>query len=449
MKANPRQLAILILCRQQETTAPLDQVRDTLIKETTLESPQDYQLAAALVYGVLRWQRFLDGILADFSRHPLAKMKQITLQSLRVGLYQLVFMDRVPPSAAVNETVKALRSLRQPKWLTGFVNGVLRTISREIDRLPDPWQEGRFPAAVRLSHPDWLFSRWEERYGHEEAVRICSENNRQAPLTLRVNTRRLSRQMLLERLADNRIQAQAAPHAPEAILLTEYKHSITGLPGYHAGHFMVQDEGAQLITHMLAPFPAGRYLDACAGLGGKTVQLAQLIPAESELIAVEPHAGRSLLLKENLERNGLDRNVTVIHTDLENFAREKPLPFHAVLIDAPCSGLGVVRRNPDIRWNRSLRDIKRYCRKQLDLLCAAAPLLAGGGVLVYATCSMEPEENEEVVAAFLRKFPGFSPAYPDDFPETARPLLDEQGCLHTRPQSCHDGFFAARLEKRR
>ncbi len=170
MQTNPRHLAITILCQRQETGQPVDLIRDNILNKAMPANAKDSQLVTALVYGVLRWQRFLDAILQDFSSHPLAKMKNLTLQALRVGLFQLCFMDRIPPSAAVNETVKALKESRQPKWLTGFVNGLLRNIARQTETLPGPWDNNLMPPAVRLSHPDWLYQRWLARYGENVAI---------------------------------------------------------------------------------------------------------------------------------------------------------------------------------------------------------------------------------------------------------------------------------------
>jgi 16S rRNA (cytosine967-C5)-methyltransferase len=447
-KANARLLAIDILCQRQETGQPVDQIRDRVLQHALPRERKDAQLVMALVYGVLRRQRFLDAILQDFSSHPLPKMKNLTLQALRVGLLQLCCMDRIPPSAAINETVNALKESRQPRWLTGFVNGLLRTIARQADTLPDPGDEkNMLPAAVRLSHPDWLYERWRGRYGDEEATRICLVNNRQPLLVLRVNTSRTSREEFINRLAAAGISAQAGRFCPESVVLPEHRGEIAGIPGYIEGHFMVQDEGAQLISLLLAPLPAGPCLDACAGLGGKTVHLAGLAPAGCRIIAVEPNGPRCKLLAENVQRLGLASLVTIRQTTLADLPEKNDTLFQAILVDAPCSGLGVIRRHPDIRWNRSSDDLARYPRQQLELLVQAAAMLAPGGVLVYATCSIEPEENEQVVAQFLAAQPGFTLSTPPLFPPEAGPLINEKGFFQTLPDETLDGFFAARLVK--
>lgn len=446
MKTNPRQLAITILCQRQETGQPVDLLRDNLLQKVLPANPKDTQLVTALVFGVLRWQRYLDAILQRFSSHPLAKMKNLTLQALRVGLFQLCFMDRIPASAAVNETVKALKESRQPRWLTGFVNGLLRNIARQQDTLPSPW-DNDLPPAVRLSHPDWLYQRWLARYGENGATSICLANNQRAPLVLRVNTKRLEREDFLRELGKNGIAARPGLYCPEAVVLQDYRGDIAALPGYGNGAFMVQDEGAQLISLLLGPFGPGKYLDACAGLGGKTMHLAQLIPDGSQVVASEPHPLRCKLLRENSTRMGLADRISCRQTELADLRDNADDLFAAILVDAPCSGLGVIRRQPDIRWNRSEDDLPRYQAVQLKLLSQAAALLAPGGTLVYATCSSEPEENEEVVGQFLAARPRFALSSPPFFPEAARHLINSSGFFQTRPDATLDGFFAARLVK--
>ncbi len=428
----PRHLAITILSKRQETGLPVDQIRDQLVDQAEETNRKDIQLVTAIVYGVLRQQRLLDSIIADFSKHPLKKMKNLTLQALRVGLFQLCFMDRIPASAAVNETVKALRTARQPKWLTGFVNGLLRSIARKVESGADLVGAKKLPAAVRYSHPDWLYKRWLSRYGEDEATRICQTNNSQPPLCLRVNTRVTSREEFVALLKEAGIQATVSKLAPEAVLLPGFKGNISMLPGYTNGSFMVQDEGAQLISLMLAPLSPGKCLDACAGLGGKTIHLAHMLPQESKLIAIEPAAARFNLLHENISRMELSGLIDAHQTTLAAYRKKADTLFQSILVDAPCSGLGVIRRQPDIRWNRQSADLKRYQATQLELLRDAAALLAPGGAMVYATCSTEPEENDDVVRLFLQAHADFS--LTKDF-------------LRLLPDQSHDGFFAARLEK--
>jgi 16S rRNA (cytosine967-C5)-methyltransferase len=377
-------------------------------------------------------------------------MQNRTLQALRVGLYQLFFMDRIPASAAINETVDALKKARQPKWLTGFVNGLLRTVARRQQNIPLPWQdESLVPAVVRLSHPDWLLERWVTRYGEKQTARICRANNTEPPLVLRLNKKMTDRERLLARLHEGKINASPGRYMETAVYIRDYRGSIADLPGFNEGLFQVQDEAAQLISLLLGPLrPAHRYLDGCAGLGGKTSHLAEMLPLITDpptLTAVEPNEQRRQLLKDNLARLRLTPLVEIIAAPLENIP---PMDlFAGILIDAPCSGLGVIRRHPDIRWNRSPKDLLRYQDNQLALLNNAVAFLDTSGVLVYATCSMEPEENEEVIQIFLANHADFTLASSKPYlPPAAENLVTATGFFSTVPEEEGlGGFFAARL----
>jgi len=371
LSKSARYIAIEILCKWEETGLPIDQVMEQFCTPEDLNDPRDRQLVMALVYGVIRWRGYLDWVVEEYSKHPLAKMKSRTLQALRAGIFQLLFLDRIPASAAINETVQTLKDMKQPKWLTGFVNGVLRAVSRRKEPIPHPGREAgtSLPDAARLSHPDWLIKRWRNRYGKATAEAICQQNNRQAPVCLRTNTSLISRQALLEKLSLANIHAEKGTFGPDALYLAGYHGPITNIPGYTKGFFQVQDEAAQLVSMLLSPLQPGKsYLDGCAGLGGKTSHLAQVLPADSRLFAVEPHIGRINKLKENLARLQLDRSVTIVEDEIDSMHPEMEQRFAGVLIDAPCSGLGVIRRHPDIRWNRQPEDLLHYQDTQFSLL---------------------------------------------------------------------------------
>jgi len=440
---NSRATAMNILLAWQRSREPLDLVLERHLGGQTPGEPRDAALVMAMVYGVLRWQGYLDGIIAALASHPLARMKPLTLAALRVGLYQLLFLDRVPASAAINETVQALSLARQPKWLTGFVNGLLRNAARRRDTLPAP--DG---AAAMASHPAWLVARWQQLFGRARTELLCSANNALPSLVLRVNSGRVAMADFLALLGERGIAALPGLFAPEAVRLPDFRGSVAELPGYGEGLFQVQDEAAQLVPLLLAPFRAGRYLDGCAGLGGKALHLAQLLPSGAELTAVEPSARRGGLLGENLQRQGMS-GVIFFASTLEEFAAQGPGRFRGILLDAPCSGLGVIRRQPDIRWSRSMEELRRQQFRQSVLLAVAADLLEEGGILLYATCSLDPMENDEVVAAFLQGRPDFALTSAREYlPESARVLCDAEGFFRTSPEQGVDGFFAARMRKK-
>ncbi|MCG2823173.1 MAG: 16S rRNA (cytosine(967)-C(5))-methyltransferase RsmB [Desulfurivibrionaceae bacterium] len=439
---NSRAIAMDTLLAWEKAQEPLDQVLESMVSLAAMDDPRDRQLVMALVYGVVRWQGYLDASIQKFSSHPLRQMKPLTLAALRVGLYQLIFLDRIPESAAINETVQALKSARQPKWLSGFVNGVLRAMARQRASLPAPDE-----AAAVLSHPAWLVARWEALFGRERARRICWTNTTLPPLVVRVNTLRISTDDWLSLLRENGIACERGLFAQDGVRIDNFQGSVTALPGYVEGFFVVQDEAAQLVTQLLGPFVSGRYLDGCAGLGGKALHLAQMLPDGGRVVAVEPSRKRQALLKENVERLG-GPEVAIHGVTLQEFAGQPQGGFAGVLVDAPCSGLGVIRRQPDIRWQRSLAALQGYQNRQRELLSAAAGLVAKGGLLVYATCSIDPMENDEVIGAFLHEYPEFSTTPAQEYlPDPARGLCDGKGFLKTTPEQGVDGFFAARLQK--
>jgi len=440
----------LILNRWEKEGVPLELVVTEVLRQP-LADARDLQFCRALVYGVVCWRGYLDALLSKLSSHPLAKMKPLTLQALRCGLYQLVSMDRVPASAAINETIGLLKEAGQPKWLTGFVNGILRRVSRELGDLPRPGEIGGengagFALPDLLSHPGWLYQRWVGRYGAETALAICQANNAGAALTLRA-TARVGRDALLEKLRAAGIVAEPGNFAPTAVILPSFRGAVTTLPGYDEGDFQIQDEAAQLVVPLLGEIGEGRWLDGCAGLGGKTTQMAELAGPGAKVMAVEPEARRFALLGANLQRLGQSAAVETISGTIADLAAGDDSQFQGILVDAPCSGLGVIRRHPDIRWNRREAELARYQSGQLSLLDQAADLLAPGGVIVYATCSSEPEENEQVVELFLAGHQEFMKESCGEYlPESAREFAGADGFFRTRPDQGVDGFFASRLK---
>ena len=450
LNQGPRYIAIEILCRWEKSRLPVDQVLEKFFPSIIFDDPRDRQLTMSMVYGVIHWRGYLDWVIAEFSKYSLAKMKPRTLQGLRVGIFQLFFLDRVPASAAINETVQALKELKQPKWLTGFVNGVLRNVERQSQDIATPFNNMPLPESALLSHPDWLIRRWKNRYGDKTATAICQENNRETHLCLRTNTTLTTTDELLEKFNKAGLKANPGKYSPLAVKLMDYHGPVINIPGFGEGLFQVQDEAAQLVAMLFGPLENKRsYLDGCAGLGGKTSHLAQVLPTESNLVAIEPNIGRIKKLRENLVRLRLETSVTIIEGTIDTLLPDMKEKFAGVLIDAPCSGLGVIRHHPDIRWNRTPDDLLRYQEKQSAILDSAAQLLAPGGTLVYITCSTEPEENEEVVFKFLAKHSGFLMSNCENMlPENGSLLVDKKGFFRTLPgRDDLDGFFAAKLIK--
>jgi len=436
-----------VLTQVEREPHQLDAILDTALERGPEMDARDRRLAFALVYGVLRWRGALDWIIDQLSRTPIRKIQPELLNILRLGLFQIRFMDRIPPTAAVSTAVDLARS-GVGEWATGFVNGLLRNAVRKSDvlRWPDPERDPVLSLAVRQSFPVWMIARWIERFPIGEVESLCMALNAAAPLTLRCNTLRIDRDRLIGELAS---LADAAPMAwsPDGIRVTGFQGHVTEIPGYAAGHFQVQDEAAQLVSRLLDPRPGERVLDACAGRGGKTGHMAQLMRGSGSILSLDNHAGRLEALNAEMRRLG----VAIVETRMADL-EAPPTPdllgrFDRVLVDAPCSGLGVLRRQPEAKWAADKQDLTRHCDRQIRLLDHAARCLRPDGAMVYAVCSMEPEETDAVVQAFMQAHPEYRAASQD---ESARiipaPLTTPEGffrCFPHRHQT--DGFFAARI----
>jgi len=441
-----RFIAIETLCQLEKNRLPVNLLFDRLVSRYEI-SENDRQLATNIIFGVLRRRQSLDLILKPLCTRPLNKLKPFVHQALAVALYQLFFLDRIPESAAVNESVKALQAAHLPKQLQGFVNGVLRNGVRRREELQQLLDDA---GETVLNHPLWLTDRWRKRFGPPEAIRICHHNNEQPPLTLQVNRLRCSRNTLLRLLTEAGISAEEGKYGEDAIILKEGHGSPATLPGFHEGFFQVQDQGAQLLPLLLGPLvPGGSYLDGCAGVGGKTSVLIQHgQPIQTMIVGVEPEEERQHRFRENMRRLHPDLEVSLSGTTLQDYVAMSNTLFHGILLDAPCSGTGVIGRHPDIRWNRRIEDLAVYQQTQFTLLQAAARRLHPDGTMVYASCSLEPEENEEVIERFLVAHPAFTLEDCSEYlPPAARHFV-KNGCFAPLPGPDIDGFFGARLVKR-
>ena len=444
-KSSARFVAIETLCRLQKSRKPVNALLNSVLTESPLES-NDRQLAVTIIYGLLRNRQSLDRMLQHLCTQPLKKLKPFIHQTLRVGLFQILYLERIPESAAVNESVKAVQAARLPKQLQGFVNGVLRNSIRKRDELLKIINNPNQPI---LNHPDWMCSRWEKRYGREETLRICRQNNEQAPLALQVNSSKVDRETLLAQLHQSGITAHIGKFCEDTLILEDFHGAVTRLPGFAEGLFQIQDQGAQLLPQLLGPMgEEGEYLDGCAGVGGKTSVMAQLAaPVRANISAVEPDRARQEKFKENMQRLHPELTIPLFRVSLQEFAASTRKRFHGILLDAPCSGTGVIGRHPDIRWNRRVEDFSHYQETQLELLQSAATLLIPRGILVYGTCSLEKEENEEVIDYFLTANGNFSLEDCRPFLPPAAQQLVKGNYFTPLPNAEIDGFFGAILVK--
>ncbi len=417
---------------------------------------RDQALASQIVLGTLRWRLTLDSLIERFSRRPVTALDPEVVTSLRLGAYQLLHLARVPASAAVHDSVELVKEARK-RSATGLVNAVLRAIAgarHEASAAPDPTDQSESPAAEverlseTLSHPRWLVARWLSRYGREATAQWLRFNNQEAPLTLRANRLSVSAPELAARLARYGVQTRPARWAPDGLIVTAGNPLRTPLEA--EGAFVVQDEASQLVGLMVPVEGASRVLDACASPGGKTTEMAGRMRAGGVLVACDVRPKRIELLRETALRNRASC-VRIVQADFTATPPFSPV-FGAVLLDAPCSGLGTLRRDPDIKWRRHEDDIGVLAAVEMRMLEQVSTVVEPGGYLVYATCSSEPEENERVVDRFLGLHDEFSAvgrkAIAARSPVLAG-VLDEAGHLRTLPH-VHglEAFFAALIVRR-
>lgn len=404
---------------------------------------RDRAFLMELVYGVLRYRDCLDWLLSGFLSRPEG-LGTKTVDNLRMAVYQIEFM-RVPEWAAVDEAVNLEKLLRGRH---GLVNAVLRNFLRKRPSLPDPLADpsGRM-LAVRTSHPYWLVQRWIQRFGLKAAAALCEANNAVPQITLRLSAPE-KRDEAVARLAEKGIGARLSTIAPAGVVLqgtARFADIAESMPC----PWLVQDEAAQMVSLLLAPSPGQRVLDACAAPGGKATHLAEIMEDRGEVVAIDQDAARLNLVQENIVRLGL-RSVTVRTEDAFSFADDAG--FDHVLLDAPCSALGTIRRNPDVRYRHTAADLLRLQHTQVRMLAHLSTLVRAGGTVVYAVCSTEPEEGEDVVRSFLQSHPNFSiiegdsPVLKTFFSEDAADFAGYRTFPHLHGT---DGFYAARLKRLR
>ena len=441
--APARVLAARVLERVETDAAFADLVLEAETARARIAA-RDVGLATELVYGTLRWQRYLDWIVAPHSRRPLDTLDARVRVLLRMTAYQLLFLARVPAFAAVNDAVTLARG--GARGAAEYTNAVLRAFARlgAREREPATPRDPVEALATHCSFPTWLAARWMARHGAAEAETLMRAMNERPPLAVRANTLRLSREALAARLAaDDDVATRPTTWAPEGLVA---EHAA-GAPGrwraFAEGACVVQDEASMLVSRMLEPRAGETVIDACAAPGTKTTHLAQLMNNRGRIIAVDPQPARLERVTAAAARLGVTIVQTIESTVQQLVGAHAPRA-DAVLVDAPCTNLGVLRRNPEVKWRRRPEDIGASAARQREIMTAAATLVKPHGRLVYATCSPEPEENVAIIAEFLAAHPGWRVDPPADFPVA----LDGDGYLRTRPdRHGADAFTAVRLRR--
>ncbi len=412
---------------------------------------RDRQLATALVNGVLKHRLTLDYALRQHLRGPMSNFDVVVRGILRLGAFQLLYLDRIPAAAAVGESVELAK--REAAKFASLVNGVLRQVERQGWEIswPDPRREPVRYLCVRYSHPDWMVRRWWKRWGLAETEKLCQANNEPAPTWIRANTLKNSPEELLVRLQAAGIEAERGERVPESLRMTGFG-ALERLSGFREGLFTVQDESSQLVAHLLAPLPGEQVLDVCSAPGGKTTHLAQLMADQGRILAFDVHEHKLPFVAASAERLG----IHIIQTQ-QGDARELPgvkaKSQDRVLVDAPCSGLGVLRRKSDLRWHKQEEELQVFPPLQQSILERAAETVKIGGELVYSTCTIEPEENFEVAKAFRKRHPEFIPvdlteSLPFHLTDDGDRKQAEKGMLQLLPhRHGMDGFFLAKFRR--
>jgi 16S rRNA (cytosine967-C5)-methyltransferase len=443
-----RTKAFEILIRWAKRGSPLDPLFDATVMQDSVLTELDRTFVRELVYGVLRWRERLDWIIAAYSRIKPHRMERAVITILRMGTYQILFMDRVPSRAAVDESVQLAKGLRK-KEIPSFINGILRGIAegRKEITYPDIQTDPLDHISILYAHPLWMVRRWVDQWGVEETQALCRANNEIPPLTVRVNTLKGTREEVITQLHHEKVTAIPTPYSPAGLIIPDPPSFNTwGL--LQQGWLQIQDEAAQLVSLLMTPQPGERVLDLCAAPGGKTTHLAQLMEDQGELVAVDVSRAKQHLVVENCQRLG----ISIVTTSARDATKPLPFPpgsFDRVLVDVPCTGLGNLRRNPDGKWRIKEADIPRLQRLQRAILIQASTMVKRKGVLVYSTCTMTPEENEGVIEALLSEGTGFRIDGASSFlPPGCEDVADTQGYLRTFPhRHGTDGFFAARMRR--
>lgn len=444
-----RETALKALTEIDTKEAYSNLVLKKVLRDASLDG-RDKAFVTELVYGTVTWKLTLDWVISRFSKTRLNKLSVWVLQILRLGTYQLLFLDRVPPSAACNTAVDLAK--KYAKASSGFVNAILRNISRQkaqID-LQHP-QSGSLTSDLSLqySFPEFLVTDWIKEFGEDFTRQLLKALVERPDFSVRVNTLKTTTQDVMNELSGTGIEAEPGRFLPEALVL----HGVTDisqLPAFLDGRLTVQDESSMLVARILDPKPGERVLDVCAAPGGKTTHIAQMMNDQGHITAWDIHEHKTDLIRENAQRLGI-HIIDAHKRDAMEITNDETDRYHRVLVDAPCSGTGIIRRKPDIKWQRKQDDIASLVEVQRKILYNAGRAVAPGGILVYSTCSMDVRENEQVIRHFLNAEAGFEPvSLGDILPENlCCKQGTEDGMLRLYPHiDGTDGFFITRLKKK-
>ncbi len=445
-KKNVREVALDILLQIEKSQAYSNLLLNQSINREKLNE-KDVGLLTEIVYGTIQRKNTLDYFLSSYVKGGLKKLDQWVHILLRLSLYQIVYLDRVPERAVVHEAVEIAKK-KGHKGISAMVNGTLRSFLREgspsLDKVVDPNEK----LALEWSHPVWLIKRWIDQFGEEQTKQICEINAIPPTVTARLNQIKSNEhEVVIDMLSNEGIEAERGDLSVDALKITRGTLPNTKL--FKEGWLSIQDESSMIVARALGPSPGMKVLDSCAAPGGKTTHIAELMNDQGEIYALDLHEHKVKLIDEQARRLQLSiikTKATDSRKAGELFEKES---FDCILVDAPCTGLGVIRRKPDIKWQKQEADIQRISTIQHAILDAVAPLLKKGGRLVYSTCTIDALENEQVVQDFLEKHQNFQldETLKERLPKKAQPLY-RNGMVQILPSDFQtDGFFISSMVK--
>lgn len=431
-KINSRYLAYKILLAVEKEDEYINDALNRFLKKHRV-SNRDERLVRKIVFGYLENKMLLNYYIKEISKMPFSKIDLEIKLVIAIGIYQLLFLDKVPSSAAVNESVKVAKKVNYKT--KGFVNGVLRNFLRKKDHIQIKSKSVAEELSIKYSYPIWIIKYFLDIYGEEETIELLKFNKKPAAMVVRTNTLRITRKELINRLSEAGVNAKESSLTETGVIVK----AVDGLLEsdlFNKGYFYVQDDASILVGEILNPKEGERVIDVCAAPGGKTTHIAQLMKDTGEVIGRDVSRSKINLIEENIRRLGIRSITTEVHDATQRDEKNNG-KFDKVLVDAPCSGLGLIRKKPDIKYNRSLKDLQQLSSIQYKILEASSKLLKDGGELVYSTCTLGPKENLEVIEKFLYNNKGFK-----------KISIRGQETLELVPHRSHtDGFFICKLKK--
>ncbi len=438
---SPRQHVIKLLDSWEKSDTYADVLLENLFAKNKI-SAQDRAFIQEIFFGVIRWQKRLIWIIEQFFRGSFKKSPRFVRSILQSSLYQLIFLERIPTYAVINEAVR-MAKIKGGKYWSGKINGILRNYQKNQDNIIFP-NINKSPVeaiSILYSHPEWLVDRWLKRWGRDETIALCSANNERPSITLRVNCLKISADLLIEKLTKFGIKISKSKFT-ENFLRADGLPNLSQFELFQKGLFSIQDESAGLACQLLGANVGEKVIDLCAAPGGKTTYLTELGKNKAIVYSIDRRLSRLKFIRENLKRLGFS-DSRIIQADGKIFSCK---PVDKVLVDAPCSGLGVLSKRVDLKWRRKQEQMDELTNLQLELLKNAASIVKTGGSLVYSTCTIEPQENEEIVNQFLKENRQFQIDSPINYiPEN---FISDKGFVYTYPhKSGMDGSFAVRLLK--